>query len=434
MLKKLFIFLIIVIGIIALLHGALFIYINSNGKYILTKSIKNNFDKEASVNSLSLKFPFNIEIKEFESQDFFVKNAKISIGFFNPFTNKLTLNQVYIDGLEAKIVKAKEGIYLDPFFAKPIPKPNRGIVMGQKEKEEMAQDTLAAIEGQPLEQNSSEAAEAPRPKPVRPRLSVVVKDLTIKNSDIQIVYKREMGPVAVVLKNLELKAKDFNYPDFKRFQLDLNTSLSSSLEEAQMANNLNLQGWVDYHNKNMDVDLLIDNFDYLTFSQHYPPFWKPANLNVETAVLSLSSEITSEDNDLTIDNSLALEKIEFIKTKQEEASSKTKTLKTIIDFFKTQDGKSKLNFKLKTKMDSPTLNFSSLETTFNQAFKMAPIAVIGGVVEKVKEKVEDTGKGTVDAVVDTIKGAVESIKDVFTIEEEEIQSEEENTEKENISN
>ena len=403
--KKVSIVVGVIIVSIIMLHVALFAFVNAKGKNLITGGLKDNFGLEAAMESLSLKFPFNVEIRNFKCEALSFKKANISLGFLNPFTRCLNLNKVYLDGLNLKMIKDKEGFYLNLSFSEKKSKA--------KEKKALSLNNSGSGRESKKKKKSTAAKDA-EPKLRKKKLSFAIGNFYLKNSRVDITYLSKKCPLSIIFDDITLKVKKFSYPKLSKFYVDLDTVLFSSSQENETTNTLTVKGWVDYANKHMDIVIDIDSLDYFVFSSHYPPFWQPRNLRLKEAVFSFESKLNSKDNNLIIDSLLTVEKINFIEEdSEEEESSKVKTLKTIISYFKGDKDKPALHFKLVTKMDSPKLDFSSLKESLKEVVQIGPITVIEGAVDEVKKKLEGTGDATVGSVIETLKGAAETFKGIF---------------------
>ena len=205
--------------------------------------------------------------------------------------------------------------------------------------------------------------------------------------------------------------------------MKLDTVLVSPFTESQRTNLLSVQGWIDPHNKNMDLDLGIEDFDYMSFGKAYPPFWRPNNLRLEEAVLSFKSNFKSKDNDLFIDNLLTIDMVKFIEEEEGQGESfQAKILKTAIAFLKGDKEKPTLRFKLMTNMDSPRLDLTSLKKSLMEAAGIGPLTIIEGAIGKVTEKFKGAGDATVGSVIETLKGAAETIGVILKTDENEEQT------------
>lgn len=383
-------------------HIVVFVFLNVKGKDVLKDIVKKNYGAEAEVGSLTFRFPFTVVIKDFKCADLSFKNADISLGFFNPFGWYLNLNRVYLEAFNFRVKKEKDKISLAPFFTKET----------------------AALE--PKEQPALKASSGSQPTASSRKktpFSFKIGKLYFKDGSGEIIDLTRDAPITYVLKNLNLEVKHLLYPQLTKFYVKLSGSLERG--DRTMKDVVNVRGWVDYAHKNMDMEININNVDYLAFSDYYPPFWKPDNLGIKEAQLSCGAKFNSKDNDLVIDGILSLDKIEFIEAI--DNNSNAKMLRTIIAFYKGDSEKATLPIRLRTKMDSFKLDFSSIQYDFKDKIKIGPIIFIQNALDKTKgiisEKVKEAGENTKeaagkindikDAAVDkTVDKAVDIIKDV----------------------
>ena len=392
----------IMLVIVIVLHVALFAFINARGRDLIVGGLKDKLGLETTIGSLSLKFPFNVEIKDFECEALSFKRANISLGFFNPFTRNISLSKVYLDSLDLKVTKGKDGISLN-------------LLPRDKLKDK---DEMVLPQGEPSS-NSSSAEIKPEKKEEESesgekKFSFAIGNIYLENSRIEVNYPINKRPLHIILSDISLRVKGFTYPKLSRFYVKLDTVLvSPSHQESQKTNALGIEGWVDYNNKNMDVDINIDDFDYIAFGKSYPPFWRPNNLRLKEVTLSLGSSFKSKDNNLIVDNRLTIEGIEFIEEEGEGESFQAKILKKVINFLKGDKEKPTLNFKLTTSMDSPNPDFSSLKKRLVEAAGIGTLVIMEGAADKIKEKVEGLGDATVGSVIETLKGAVGTIGNIL---------------------
>jgi len=395
----------IILVVVIALHIALFAFINAKGRDFIVGGLKDSLGIEATMGSLSLKFPFNVEIKDFECETLSFKSGNISLGFFNPFIYRLSLNTVYLDGLNLKVAKNRGGIALS---------------LPSSEDKSKAKEKIVLPQGDPgsSKPNSSLKPEKEESKPKKKKFSFAIGNLYLKNSRIEVNYPVEKRLLNIIFSDLSLRIKGFTYPKLSRFYVKLDTVLVSPSQESQRTNALGIEGWVDYNNRNMDVDINIDDFDYIAFGKSYPPFWRPNNLRLKEAILSFESNLKSKDNNLTIDNLLTIEEVEFIEEEEGE-SFQAKTLKTAFSFLKSDKEKPTLHFKLITNMDSFKLDISSLKKSIMEAAGIGPLIIIEGAVDKLKEKAEDSGDATIGSVIETLKGVAGTIGEILKIESKE---------------
>ena len=397
----------VILIVVITLHIGLFAFINAKGRDLIVTGLKDNLGLEATMGSLSLKFPFNLEIKDFGSEALSFKRANISLGFFNPFTRNISLSKVDLDGFNLKVAKDKGGISLR------VPSKDR---FKAKEKEVLSQDGSGS--DNPNSEIKPEKEEK-RLESGKKNFSLAIGNLYFKNSRIEVNYPVNERLLNIIFNDISLRVKGFTYPELSRFYVKLDAVLVSPLQESQRANALGIEGSIDYKNKNMNMDISIDDFDYIAFCESYPNFWHPNNLRLKEAILSFRSNLRSKGNDLTIDNFLTVEEVEFIEEEDGEESFQAKTLKTVISFLKGDKEKPTLHFKLTTSMDSPKLDFFSLKKGVMESSGIGPLIIIEGAVDKLKGKVKGLEDASVGSIIETLKGAAGTIGNILRIESEE---------------
>jgi hypothetical protein len=400
--KKIFMGILIFLVVVAILHIGLFAFINIKGKDIAADKIEDYFGLRPSIGSLSLDFPFILEIIDFDLGDLSFAKATISLGSFNPFQRSLRLNRVYFDELSFKLIKEKEDFLIKPLY------PTAAVSQPTVSKKELSQESLAK------EKTLNETKK-------KKKFSIKVKYFYLTNSTIRYLDKSRKPNIDLIFPDLNLKVNNFSYPNFKEFDIDFISSVETkdkTLEELIKA-----KGWVDFVNKNMNIVLEIDSFQYGAFSQYYPSVWQPQNLGLETAILSLNSKIIAEENDLVIDNFLSLEEVNFIELKEENKKelSRQRLIKTVIGLLEKDDGKSQIHLKLKTKMDAPEINLNLLGKGLQESVPLGPkfiteqiIYKAGDIVKEGMGKARDMPKDTIETTVDVIEGTIENLKEIFT--------------------
>ncbi|MCK9615849.1 MAG: DUF748 domain-containing protein [Candidatus Omnitrophica bacterium] len=385
--KKITIILAALILLIAVVHLIVFIFLNVSGKGLLKNYIKTNFNAEAEISSVSFRFPFTVVIKGFKCSDVEFTKADISLGLFNPFSHSISLRRVYINDLNFKVKIEKDKVTLAPFFVKKTTQPEQATIPAEEAK-------------------TTELSQGFKQKAIY----INIGKLLISNASAQILDLTKDKPVTFNLKNINIMLKRFAYPKFPKFYVEINASLEK--EGIKTDNIITIKGWADYSHRNMDMKFNINNADYIMFSDYYPPFWKPDNLGLKEAKLSLDSKINSLNNDLVIEAILALDKIEFKEEMQND--SRVNSLKTMLAFFKGEDGKATLPIKLRTKMDSFQIDFASLQSEFKGKMKLDIGTIVINILDKAKGKITETSKdvkeATIDKAVDKTKEAAGTVK------------------------
>lgn len=371
--------------------------------------LEKNFAAEARVESLSFKLPLNLEVKNFSCGDISFQKASIFGGFYNFFTQRLVLNSVVIDGVNLKITRTKDAIHVNPFTSdkgklNKKTAGNRGFIIP------------FAFAG--------DEKEAPEAEASGQGFSLRIINFYIKNGGGELIDLTTKEQTKFTFKNTTLKIKNLTYPRLSKFNISLNTSFQT--KDVAQGNTVDVSGWVDYFNKNMNVNVDVQEVNCRTFNDYYPNFWRPERFGVRDAILALKVNLNSQYNDLIIDGVLSLDKIDFVEVEagDEKLSDRINYLRTILALLKGTKDKPVLNFKLKTKMDSPKLDFASIKSNFKGMVSIGAGAILGEVVGKaigkegmekdIKKDVEDlfTG-GEMNKTAETIKDVVDTFKDMF---------------------
>ncbi|MCF7908044.1 MAG: DUF748 domain-containing protein [Candidatus Omnitrophica bacterium] len=411
--KKILIILVWIAVIVVLLHVALFVFINLKGRDIIIAKLQKDFGSEARLESISLSFPFAIEIKNFRSSDLSFRKAKASLGLSNPF-RRFLISNLSLEDPVINVTLDRKGVRAEPIFSKSWRQRSKKTPEEIKEKPSLSGQKTnfesRSVEPRQIENES---------KPAR-KFSLVIKNIYIKGGRIQLTNRLKREPIVTIINNIDAYLKNISYPDLEKFILDISGALKT--EEGVSRKNIALKGWVDYSNKNMEVELGLDKIDYSAFEDYYPPNWKLEGLGVKEALLSLESNFVSENNDLTIKNTLFLDSIEYLElAEDQEGSSRAKTVKTILAFIAMGDNKPSFNFVVKTKMDTPKIDFASIKESFNTTFNFGLGGILQGAAnvmqENVKELIKDNKELGADDAVERMKETgeelIDALKDIF---------------------
>jgi hypothetical protein len=390
---------------VVLLHLAFFIFINIKGKDIIVGALKKSLGTETSLDSLSVKFPFLVEMKNFKCGNITFKKGDVLLGLSDPFKS-LVINKIYLDGLNIKITREKEGFKLEPFL-RGAPQPSQTAA---------AQPAPEAISPQQAEGAIPQAQVRVMPpvsKPVAAKsIPLTIRNIYVKNSSLEFIDLTNPKALRFILEGINARLRNFSYPDLAKFFINLKASLSTDKGSAKES--LNINGWIDYLNKDMNLDFSLDSVDYFMFSNYYPHFWQPENLGLKEAALSLKLNFNSVKNNLVVDGLLSVEKISFIGS--EEKTTKEDFIKTVIALLQGNKDKASLHFKLVTKMDSPAFDLSPLKKSFQSSVPIIGAEVIKEeTIEKAKEGIEQIKGITKDVTTESVGKAMDAIKTVIDV-------------------
>jgi len=394
MMKKFIIFCITLLLLVIIIHISFFAFVNIKGKDIFLSNIEEKLGSKASLDAFSLKFPFEIELTGFNCGDISFANAKVFLIFPNPFKFRLTFSDVLVEDLSIRITKDDAGTHvISKLKEEPVDSPK---------------ESKKGIEPKAYKQKSS--------KPV----PFTIKNFYAKNSTLEYIDFKKEEPMRVAIKDADLYIKNLNFPEFSKLYINVVASLQTDVGEAKKS--LDIDGWADYHRKDMDMTFTLNSVNYNLFSKFYSSSWQPQNLGIKDTYLSFESTLISQGNDLLIDSELSIDKIAFIEGLED--TSRQDLLRTIIAFIKGNKEKASLRFKIKTKMDSPSLDFSSIKKAMRGSIPIAPKIIADQIISKTKKAVssgkeeakevtEDVKKIAVDKPLEIIKETIESIKDIF---------------------
>ncbi len=401
--KKFFLALSFLLILLAVVYIGLFTVVNTMGKSMLSERIEEEFGSKPKIGSLSLRFPFTVRIEDFVLEDLAFAQAEFSVRGFNPFTSTLRLHKVYLDRLDLRIVRAKDEIAINPLYPREFSSQNFSLKEKNIEK--------------PINSNKPDLEAVGRDE----EFNLKVKKLYISNSKVRYLDKDKDAAVELVLAGIDTQVKNIYYPKLTEFSFDFIASLEAGgvvLKDLITAN-----GWVDYYNKNMDVDLKVSLLEYSVLSDYYLPAWRARNLGIDKAYLSLKSNLKAKDNDLVIDAQVVLDKIDFmdVSSENKERISRQKLIRTVTNLLKDETGKSAIRFKLKTKMDSPQLSAESILESMRKSLPIDYRVFTGQIIDRGIGLIRGgTGQAigvpreTIDRAVETLRGTLDTLKDIFT--------------------
>jgi hypothetical protein len=390
--KKISLVLVIIFILTAFVYASVFVFINTRGKDLLINTIEDNWGTKAEVSDFSFKFPFNLEIKNFSCGDLRIQKADIFLLGFNPFSSGLAFNRVSLEGVIIQGSIKKDGFYIDPVIKGKLPFKTARVSYSSEFG--FIPSAFASLEDN------------------RQPSYIKIHKLSIKNSRIELVDLRQENPVKFSLEDINVELRNFIYPQLPKFILRLRASLDT--ESIKMDDFVSIDGWIDYSSKDMDVELKLKNIDYSAFAVYYPKNWKPDKIGVKKAILSLDAGFNSRNNDLVVDCTMFIDKIDYMEEDKIENPSRMKFLKTALVFLKGKADKPHLSVQFKTKMDSPSLDLSVVKDELKTKLRYKLVgAVIGQALDKTQDIIKDTKEITVDTAIDTFKEIGDKFKNKF---------------------
>jgi hypothetical protein len=404
---KLWIKILIAILIILLLFSmAAYIFVVIKGKALLVQKLQDVFKKEVSVGQLGVKIPLNIEIRDLKIKELAnISYIYVSPSIFGLLRGGIILNEVMV--LRPEVSWQRRLSNQRTIKNNPTDNPTNNMEISRA----LAQTKQIL--------NSPRVRE----KQVRP---IIIKYLSVKDGEVNFYDRTIAEPgIQITLKNVSLDINNlYLYPKsaFTDFQLEAKIPW----QEGQAEGMVFASGWMNLYKKDMQARLEIEGIDGVYLHPYYAKWVDLENARIKEAVLNLTSDIQSQNNDLIAKCRLELTDIKFRPRPPEESEHRAEKITTVVlgIFRALNQGRVVLNFTIRTKMDRPEFKFdtisSAVDKTISQAIEGDKVSIEdvatlpGRIVEGMTKGATEATKAIIDSAVSVGK----SILDVFTTESE----------------
>lgn len=176
--------------------------------------------------------------------------------------------------------------------------------------------------------------------------------------DGKIVFTdRKITPAGfeVTLDKLNIKVGKVSLP-ITSLAADFNLSARLVDSKGEPFGSFVFAGWLDYLAKDIDAKLEVKDLDVVNFSPYYGNLI--SNKKLLSASLNLDSTFKAENNQLEIITGFNLSKLVYEETKEQEPD--LGLMKDALDLFCDAEGNLKLEFKINTSLDNPSLSQEQL--------------------------------------------------------------------------
>ncbi len=399
--KTLLKIILILISLLLVVYFSLWGLINIKGRGFLTKKIEEVAKKKVNIQKVSFKPLLGLKIENLYTDNLDFKLLEISLNPLYLLKLRLAFDNLKIEDANLTITKKNNTLII------PVGVTSRKIDIQRLKKP----TPISPSQKIPLSSRKK-------------RFRFFIKKLILNK--IKIGFYDEDFKVFLILKG---GINNLSYPLSSDIFFDITSDLK--IEKIFIPDDLTFKGFINFEKKSMDAQLKIKEIPYTAFAKYYPPFWRPQNLGIEKAILSLKANFKSVNNNLDVDCLLRLLEYKF---KEIEEEDKTSLLKGMLTLFKNSEGIPTLSFLIKTNFDNPSLDFSIIKNQVKSKIKAPPITYIGKqaikkVTEASKETTEKAVEVTTKAIgevlktperaVDIIKETGKTLKSIFTSEEEE---------------
>jgi len=195
-----------------------------------------------------------------------------------------------------------------------------------------------------------------------------IANLSIKEGKIIFVdHTVSSGSIKISIEGIEASVKNFYLyptPNITEFKLKAIIPWRDEEEKGKVG----LDGWINSSKRDIRATLKVNDIDAVYLYPYYSYWVDLDKARIERAKLNFSSEIHGLNNEVTADCHLELS--DMVRKALEIGESEAKASKitnAVLDRFKAQDnGNVRLNFTIKTKLDSPQFGFDNFKSAFEQ--------------------------------------------------------------------
>ena len=384
--RKLILFLLLLIAIFWGGGYAFYRFANTRGNEVLAKHIEKKIGVKTYIGTLTLEFPFKLRLTQVSIGDTSIAKIQTSLANINPFLFSVTLDEVSLEGVRVSITRKKSGVAISPFLP---------LLLAEK----------------------TESSDSSIPKPskkksiftrYRPKFKVKINEIRVSDAQIDFTDLTTHEPVKAAFKDIAVTVKGLQYPDFPKFILSVDAILEKL--PIQKKGIVNVSGWVDYARRNMDIRANVGDIYYRAFADYYSGRWDPELLGIKEAVLSAGMSFNATNNNLLVTTNIHVDKIEYMMAEQLESTAGRDTLKTMLAILQGEKAKPTFSVAYETTMVPFGFDLKRVRNAFYDSIKNVSYDFVGTMIGSFTGNASDTGKMTVDTAVEGVK----SLVDTFT--------------------
>ncbi|MFH1413266.1 MAG: DUF748 domain-containing protein [Candidatus Omnitrophota bacterium] len=198
------------------------------------------------------------------------------------------------------------------------------------------------------------------------KLRLLFKRIKITDGKVKIIdHTVEKEALEILINDINLNVENlYLFPA----SVKTNFSLSGRIpwQQDQEEGKIEAEGWINLSKKDMQAVLKIKDIDGIYLYPYYSNWVDLEKACIESAKLNFNSDIKGENNDIVAKCHLELADIVRRERSAEEPAEKAeKITDAVLEIFKAMNqGKIVLDFKIRTKMDSPKFGFSDIRAAF----------------------------------------------------------------------
>jgi hypothetical protein len=331
--KKLFTIIAIVVIVLSLVYA----FILLEAKTIVAHKIEKATGLKTTINKLSIIPPLNIEAKGFEITGL----IKAEYIYLSPSIPSFLLGKIAFNKI---VIGSPEFTYQRNPPVEPVP------------VQDSSSTPVAVIPNTQVAPVVTQSKSFP----------VIIKSLKLYSGRLNFIdTTAASGKISVLIKDINFYITNISTTATKgisKFDLKGNISWNSGEPDGKIL----LQGWADFHKKDITADLKIENIDAIVFYPYYSTWVDLGKARIDKAKLGFNCNIKGQNNDIAADCHLELVDIVRKVRPTEEPQQKAERLTdAVLDMFKSMNqGKVILDFVLHTKMDRPEFGFANIKSAF----------------------------------------------------------------------
>ncbi len=375
-----------------LLYGTLFLFLNIEGKDLLTKQLEFFLKREVKVEKFNVSFPLRVTVEELDIKDLFkVKHLEVTPSLLWLAAGHFVLRDVRVVSPELTLIRGKADTVQGSVVAAPV-----------------TQNNLLAI---------SRAGHMP----------VAFRHLSIDNGKINFTdYSVGKDGIRITIDDIRAR-----FVNIYRFPMSFVTNFEINgkipWKQGQEEGTIEAEGWADLFKKDIEATLKIRDIDGIYLYPYYYAYVDLDKARIEKAKLNFSSEVHGLNNNITAECHLEL--ADIVRKPPEPGSSDEKAAKitdAVLGMFKAMDdGKVVLDFTVRTKMDTPTVGIDNIKEAVENKLKARPkgglsaenvISFPGKLLVGVVNSATDLSKAVISGTFAVGKELKDSLKASFTRE------------------
>jgi hypothetical protein len=388
-----YIIILIVLAVFAGLHT----FVSIKGRQLLTKKLNSVFQCEVKIGRVTTSFPLQLIVKDLEVKNWFkIRKVVAGTGMVDIFSGNFILPDLRLQGVEFDLEKQKRG---------------------EVSEADKATVNLEAIAG------TGSGGDFFLPQ------HIVLRHLIISDGVFSYIdHTKCEKPIKIVLKDLELRIDNFQWPFSSSEVTNFKKSGRVPWENIKEEGRVEFEGWINFYKKDMRAKLEIKDIDGVYIYPYYSSWVDIDKARVEKARLNFTSNITSLNNDVNAACHLELTQIAFKpKDEQQPQQRLEKITNVVLGMLKAiNQGRIVLDFNFKTKLDNPEFGLGVIQEAFRDKIYQArrsresgPMQIIklpGKIIEGTFNSCADLTKSVINTTVNVGKELKKAVEGSFAKE------------------